>query len=99
MPKVSELKTAVQIAAKELADRRYGASTSEPRWRTRSPCASSATGSTVASRRLRLPACSACRLPAFLLSVRKHVDHLCATAPSLCIRSGNAGDSAAWPQP
>ena len=41
----------------------------------------------------------ACRLPAFLLSVRKHVDHLCATAPSLCIRSGNAGDSAACPQP
>ncbi len=28
----------------------------------------------------------ACRLPAFLLSVHKHVDHLCATAPSLCIR-------------
>jgi hypothetical protein len=31
--------------------------------------------------------------------VHKHVDHLCATAPSLCIRSGNAGDSAAWPRP
>lgn len=39
------------------------------------------------------------RIPAFLLSVHKHVDHLCATAPNLCIRSGNAGDSAAWPQP
>jgi hypothetical protein len=32
---------------------------------------------------------------ASLLSVHKHVDHLCATAPSLCICSGNAGDSAA----
>jgi hypothetical protein len=33
------------------------------------------------------------------LSVHKHVDDLCATAPSLCVRGGNAGDSAAWPQP
>ena len=39
------------------------------------------------------------RIPAFLLSVHKRVDYLCATAPGLCIRSGNAGDSAAWPQP
>jgi hypothetical protein len=41
----------------------------------------------------------ACRLPAILLSVHKHVDHLCVMAPSLCICSGNAGDSAARPQP
>jgi hypothetical protein len=44
---------------------------------------------------------SRCRLPApatgLFPSVHKHVDDLCATAPSLCIRSGNAGDSAAWP--
>src|ERR1700733_16336643 len=31
-----------------------------------------------------------------LASVHRHVDDLCATAPSLCIRGGNAGDSAAW---
>jgi len=40
-----------------------------------------------------------CWLPAdgrttSLLSVHKHVDDLCATAPSLCIGGGNAGDSA-----
>jgi hypothetical protein len=32
------------------------------------------------------------------LSVHKHVDDLCATMPNLCVLSGNAGDSAAWPQ-
>jgi hypothetical protein len=45
-----------------------------------------------------------CCLPAdkrtsSLQSVHKHVDDLCATAPSLCIGGGNAGDSAAWPEP
>lgn len=43
-----------------------------------------------------------CRLPAAKriapLSVYKHVDGLCATMPNLCVLSGNAGDSAAWPQ-
>jgi hypothetical protein len=34
-----------------------------------------------------------------LLSVHKHVDDLCATAPSLCTDGGNAGDSAAQPEP
>jgi hypothetical protein len=29
------------------------------------------------------------------LSVHKHVDDLCAMVPDLCVRSGNAGDSAA----
>jgi len=33
------------------------------------------------------------------LSVHKHVDDLCVTAPSLCVRGRNAGDSAAWLQP
>ena len=32
------------------------------------------------------------------LSVHKHVDDLCAMVPDLCVRSGNVGDSAAWPQ-
>jgi len=32
------------------------------------------------------------------LSVHKHVDDLCVTAPSLCVRGRNAGDSAAWLQ-
>ncbi len=48
------------------------------------------------------PSAAACQpgnRTASLLPVHKHVDDLCATAPSLCIRSGNAGDSAAWPQP
>jgi hypothetical protein len=43
-----------------------------------------------------------CGLPAgkriASLSVHKHVDDLCAMVPDLCVRSGNAGDSAAWPQ-
>jgi len=32
------------------------------------------------------------------LSVHKHVDDLCAMVPDLCVQSGNAGDSVAWPQ-
>ena len=45
-----------------------------------------------------------CCLPAemrtaSLLSVHKHVDDLCATAPGLCIGGGNAGDFAAWQEP
>ena len=32
------------------------------------------------------------------LSVHKHVEDLCAMVPDLCVCSGNAGDSAAWPQ-
>ena len=45
-----------------------------------------------------------CCLPAdnrtaSLLSVHKHVDDLWAAAPSLCISGGNAGDSAAGPEP
>jgi hypothetical protein len=36
---------------------------------------------------------------AALLSVHKHVDDLCATAPILCIDGGNAGDFAAYPEP
>jgi hypothetical protein len=36
---------------------------------------------------------------AYLLSVHKHVDDLCATVPILCIPGGNAGDSAAWLHP
>jgi hypothetical protein len=45
-----------------------------------------------------------CCLPAdgrtaSLLPVHKHVDDLCATAPSLCIDGGNAGDSAGQPEP
>ena len=43
-----------------------------------------------------------CRLPAgqriASLSVHKHVDDLCAMVSNLCVRSGNAGDSAACPQ-
>jgi len=32
------------------------------------------------------------------LCVHKHVDHLCKTAPRLCMRGGNAGDPAARPR-
>ena len=62
--------------------------------------------------RLRPPGCvtartarcsaAACRhgkRAAYLLAVHKDVDDLCATALSLCICGGNAGDSAAWPHP
>jgi hypothetical protein len=54
---------------------------------------------TQAPARRSATACQPGNRTASLLSVHKHVDHLCATAPSLCISSGNAGDSAAWPQP
>jgi hypothetical protein len=54
---------------------------------------------TQAPARRSAPACQPGNRTASLLSVHKHVDHLCATAPSLCISSGNAGDSAAWTQP
>ena len=45
----------------------------------------------------RLPAasCQRAKRTAYLLTVHKHVDDLCATALSLCMRGGNAGDSAA----
>ena len=39
------------------------------------------------------------RTTASLLPVHKHVDDLWATAPSLCIGGGNAGDSAAGSEP
>ena len=54
---------------------------------------------TQAPARRAAAACQPGNKTASMPSVHKHVDHLCATAPSLCIRSGNAGDSAAWPQP
>jgi hypothetical protein len=54
---------------------------------------------TQAPARRAAAACQPGNRTASLLSVHKHVDHLCATAPSLCKPSGNAGDSAAWPQP
>jgi hypothetical protein len=38
MTKLSELKSASQIAAEELADPTSAASTSEPRWRMPLPC-------------------------------------------------------------
>jgi hypothetical protein len=50
---------------------------------------------TQAPARRAAAACQRGKGTASLLSVHKHVDHLCATAPSLCICSGNAGDSAA----
>jgi hypothetical protein len=42
-------------------------------------------------------ACQRAKRTAYLLTVHKHVDDLCATALSLCMRGGNAGDSAARP--
>ena len=55
-------------------------------------------GTQVPARRSRA-ACQPGKRTASLLSVYKHVDDLCATAPSLCTHGGNAGDYAAWPQP
>ena len=49
---------------------------------------------TQAPRAYRLLPASAKRT-AYLLAVHKHVDDLCATALGLCMRGGNAGDSAA----
>jgi len=55
-------------------------------------------GRQVPARRSRA-ACQPGKRTASLLSVYKHVDDLCATAPSLCAHGGNAGDYAAWSQP
>src|SRR5271170_1627889 len=50
----------------------------------------------VSTARLSVAACQRAKRAAYLLAVHKHVDDLCETALSLCMRGGNGGDSAAW---
>jgi hypothetical protein len=49
--------------------------------------------------RLSAAACQRTKRTAYLLAVHKHVDDMCATTLGLCVRGGNAGDSAAWAHP